>query len=260
MVPDYEVATIDGADYVTIPGGNTLFALGQPVVPIYTVEASIPAGYEVQDVTLTSRSGLTSGMGLNLPTATLDWDSDDALVATAEAEAGWWPAEILNWEVAPDPAGGSRLLLRLAPFYYNAATTEFKFYQDYEFSIASQATSVSIELLETDRLAYPQGDQVEIDLWLNNEGEARDVLVEAVIRSGSSEDVVDGLPLRTLTDLSGLGTYRAQWDSTGFEAGDYRLEVLVRDAGGAVLDREWTEFAIGTWGSVYLPCVLRQWP
>ena len=48
VVPDYEVATIDGADYVTIPGGNTLFALGQPVVPIYTVETSIPAGYEVR--------------------------------------------------------------------------------------------------------------------------------------------------------------------------------------------------------------------
>ena len=73
----------------------------------------------------------------------------------------------------------------------------------------------------------------------------QDVLVEAVIRSGRTEDLVDGLPLQTLTALTGLASYMAQWDSTGFEAGDYRLEVIVRDAGGAVLDREWTEFSLG---------------
>ena len=258
VVPDYEVATIDGADYVSLPGGNALFALGQPVVPIWAVETSIPAGYDVQDLTLTSRSGLTSGIGLNLPMATLAWDSDDAPATSAEVQAGWWPGEVFEWEVIPDPAGGSRLIVRLAPFYYNAATSEHKFYKDYEFSITYQASSVSIELLETDKVAYPLGAPVQIDLWLNNEGEAQDVLVEMVIRAVSSEEVVGGLPLRTLQGLTGLGSYMAQWDSTGFEAGDYRLEVTIRDGDGLVLDREWTEFSIGGGARVYLPCVLRQ--
>jgi hypothetical protein len=259
VVPDYEVTTIDGTDYVGFPGGNTLFVLGQPVVPIYTAKAKIPAGYAVQDVTLSSRSGLSSGSGLNLPVAALAWDSDQVRAAPTEVQAGWWPAEVYHWEVVPDPGGGSRLTVRLAPFYYNAATTEHKFYQNYEFGITYQTSSASIELLETDQAAYPLGASVQIDLWLNNEGEAQDVLVETVIRSASSEEVVDGLPLRMLQGLAGLGTYMDQWDSTGSEEGDYRLEVTIRDGDGPVLDRAWTEFSIGGWARVYLPCVLRQW-
>ncbi|MGD2039961.1 MAG: C25 family cysteine peptidase [Anaerolineae bacterium] len=249
-VPGYEVTTVDGVDWVTIPGGSTLFVPGQPVVPIYTVEASIPEGYQVQDVTLTSRTGLTSGTGLNLPPAALVWDSAPASTAAAStagvaADGGWWPAGTFDWEVVADAAGGTHLLLRLAPFYYNAATTGYKFYQTYEFDVSWQASDVSIELLGTDRLAYAQDEPVQMDLWLKNEGETQDVLVEAVVRSGDSEAVVDGLPLRSLTGLTGLATYTDAWDSSGLEAGDYILEVTIRDDKGAVLDRERTEFALG---------------
>ena len=244
-IPEFQVTTVDGLDWVTIPGGNTLFVPDQPVVPLYTVGTPIPEGYQVQDVTLTSRTGLTSGTGLNLPPAALVWDSAGTGSIAEEASAGWWPTETFDWEIVPEPDGGSVLLLRLAPFSYNAATTGYKFYQAYELEVASQATGITIELLGTDRLAYAQGEPVQMDLWLSNEGEMQDVLVEAVIRAAETEQVVDGLPLRSLTGLSGLATYADAWDSTGFSAGDYMLAVTIRDSEGAVLDRERTEFSLG---------------
>ncbi|MCL7455492.1 MAG: C25 family cysteine peptidase, partial [Anaerolineae bacterium] len=112
-VPDYEVTNVDGMDYVDIPGGNTFFELGKPLVPIFTVETEIPEGFRVQDVQLASRSGLTTATGLNLPLAVLEWDAPGAAAAAAELEAGWWPEPTFDWEIQENAGGGSTLTLRL---------------------------------------------------------------------------------------------------------------------------------------------------
>ena len=244
-VPDFEVATIDGLDYVDIPEGTMFFEVGKPLVPIYNVETEIAEGYRVQDVQLTSRSGLVSGTGLNLPLATQEWDGLGTEAATADLEAGWWPEVVFDWEVQENAGGGSTLVLRLVPFYYDPATTDFKFYKDYEFSVESSPSSVAIELLATDRAEYPQGETVLVDLWLNNSGEPQDVLFEAMIRSDATDEVVDGLPLRLLSSVEGLVTYFDQWDTTGYPPGSYIIEGVLRDTEGSILDRALAEVSLG---------------
>jgi hypothetical protein len=244
VVPAYQVTSAGDEDHVEIPGGTTLFDLGKPVVPIYAVETDIPAGYQVQDVILTSRTGLGTGTGLNLPIAALVWDSSSRSTA-AESEAGWWPEETYDWEVWQNLDGSSTLTVRLSPFYYNPATTDFLFYQNYEFEIQSAPTAVSLELLTTDRDVYPQGDEVLIDLWLNNSGETQDVLVETVIKLGKTDEVVDGLPLRALQDLCGLATYFDRWASSDYGPGEYYVQTTIRDAEGKILDQDRAPFALG---------------
>jgi hypothetical protein len=244
-VPDYEVTTVEGVDHVDIPGGNLRFELGKPLVPIYTVETEIPEGYRVQDVQLSSRSGLVSGTGLNLPLAELAWDGEDVAAAAADLEAGWWPDEVFDWEVRENTGGGSTLVLRLSPFYYDPATTNYKFYKDYEFDVESSPSSVAIELLATDRATYPQGDPVLIDLWLNNTGDPQDVLFEATIRSGATGEVADGLPLKALTSVDGLATYFDAWDTTGHAPGSYYIEGVIRDSEAQILDRAVVEISLG---------------
>ena len=44
-----------------------LLTEGQPRVPTFLVTQEIPAGYQVQEVTLAERSGLSTASGLVLP-------------------------------------------------------------------------------------------------------------------------------------------------------------------------------------------------
>lgn len=66
-IPAYEVTGIDGVDHVSIPGGMMLAEPGRYEVPFWLEEIGIPAGYELQDVSLVGRSGLVVEAGLNLP-------------------------------------------------------------------------------------------------------------------------------------------------------------------------------------------------
>jgi len=74
--------------------------------------------------------------------------------------------------------------------------------------------------------------EVAIDIGLNNSGDAQDVILSAVVRRYSSSEVVDSLPLDSLTNLTGEASCSTQWDSSGFEAGYYCVEVSLEDAMG----------------------------
>jgi len=131
------------------------------------------------------------------------------------------------------------------PFYYSPLTTDVEFYKNYSFDIEIITSTVEVTYLTTDEAVYPQGDDVLIDLWLENTGDAQDVIVSAVVKAGGSGEVVDGLLLDDLSDLTGQATYALQWDSTGFEAGYYTIEAEIRDANGSVLDQATRWFRLG---------------
>ena len=249
VVPDYVItATQTGLDRVTIPGGLIYLDLGQPLVPRYAVTQDIPRGYRIQEVTLTDRSGLTETTGLILPIAT---DAEDAVfndlksVTGVITDTGWYPDVNYEWEVLDDGDGSSTLLITIYPFYYNALTTDARFYSNYSFAIETITTTVEIAYLSTDAYAYPEGDIVSVELWLNNDGAAQDVVVDAVVRKDSSGEIVDGLLLHTLDDLEGAASFSTNWDTATFAPGDYTVEVELRGIGGELLDRDLTQITLG---------------
>lgn len=247
-VPQYQVTTFGDLDYVDIPGpsGHILLTPDEPRVPIYVTSTIYAEGYKVQDVDLSMRSGSTTTTGLILPTISgaPNGDSGQPLEATGATSAGWYPEDIYDWRVTENPDGSSTLFVTIYPFYYNAATTSAMFYQNYSFDIQVISSTVAIESLTTDKSAYPQGDEVLVDLWLNNSGDAQDVIVDAEVQTLGGE-VVEGLLLRSLQGLTGTASFSPRWDSTGFAVGDYRVEVEVRDGAGNVLDRKVEPFRLG---------------
>ncbi|GAG88778.1 unnamed protein product, partial [marine sediment metagenome] len=67
VIPDYEVTTEEGEDYVEIPGGKIATVIEKPMVPYYTVRLDYPKGYEVSSVVLVERSDIKTATGLKIP-------------------------------------------------------------------------------------------------------------------------------------------------------------------------------------------------
>ena len=237
-VPDYEVDTIAGLDYVDIPGGDVLLVEGKPRVPYYSVSVDYPKGHRVQEVTLAERAGLVTATGLKLPTVVTQPLSSSGSDPLPDGNEGWYPEEDSRWRVWGNPDGSTTLVIVMYPFYYNPETTDVRFYKNYRFDIEYIVSNVEIRRLYTDKDIYEPGDKVAVDIELNNSGETQDVVVSTVIKQYGSNEVVDGLPLRSLKNLVGDASLTAEWDSGGTAPGTYYAEVILTDTAGNMLDKK----------------------
>lgn len=250
-VPDYQVTTTDGLDTARIPGGLMLLEPGRPMVPIYVVTQDYPSGYTVQEVTLASRSGMSTATGLHLPLVTDDPTSaqEAGLSRPAHLAPGTYPEEDYSWEIDEGPDGSTTLTVRIYPFTYDAATTDVQFFRNYTFEVRVLSSTLSIVAFSAGQHACAQSEQVTAGLWLSNTGAPQDVVVSAVIKSAGSGEVVDRLLLRTLDAIASLSSFELRWDSTGFPAGDYTLAAELKGTGGDVLDRAEASFTLGLTGA-----------
>ncbi|HEY65267.1 MAG TPA: hypothetical protein G4O02_11920 [Caldilineae bacterium] len=243
-VPDYEVVTIGGFDYLHIPGGGLLIEPDRPRVPYFAVQRPLAPGYRVQEVVQTWRSEPTLIPGLNIPGGLEEMDMLRQAGTAQSDNEGWWPEESFSWEVAKHPDGTSTLIIRIYPFVYNEATQEARFYRSYTFAVTYTISTVVVATLETGD-AHAQGMPVVAHLWVNNASGRQDVIVSAVIREQSSKEVMDDLPLRTLGEVGAQAYFPLRWDSTGFAPGDYEIYVELRDFDGNLLDSEIAFFRLG---------------
>ena len=247
-IPDYVVNSRDNLDYVEIPNGDQWLEEGKYQVPFYSVSIDYPRGYRVQDVTLTDRSGLVKDTGLNLPIATMQIGAPGSKENREQTPPeGWFPelTKHYEWKVIENSDKTTTLLIIMYPFYYNGQSTDVQFYKNYSFAIGYTSSDVEITHITTDKDSYPQGDPVQINMGINNTGQALDVIVSAIIKPYASDTMVDSLPLSTLKDLSGYGSFSDQWDSTGFEPGYYAVEVTLKDTSNNVLDKKTRMFRLG---------------
>ena len=246
-VPEYTVTSAEGVDHVAIPGGGLWLEAGKPEVPDYLVSLNYPQGTKVQDVLLTTRSGLSTASGLNLPVAVMDITSSSADTGPTPGEGeGWFPEGQYDWHVLDNPDGTSTLQIRLYPFYYNPLTTDVRFYRNYTFAISYTVSTVSISGLTTSQSVYQPGDAVLVSLILTNTGQAQDVVVNAAIKRYGTDELVDGLLLQTLPGLSGPASFSTVWDSAEVASGLYYVEATLQDMSGSLLDRRTTMFTLGS--------------
>jgi hypothetical protein len=245
-IPQYVVKTSYGQDCAEIPGQAELLETNKPIVPLYTKAIEVPAGYKIQNVVMTEKGGMSTDM-LNIP---LYEEKEASQVQTTESGApegeGWWPQREFDWTVIGGPNDTSILVINIYPFYYNAATTQVRFYSSYNFDIDSTISSIWIDRLRTDKIIYDMGETVKIDFYVRNpSGQAMNIIAEGLVLSGDSS-VTDGLSLRWLKGVDGIASVSWQWDTMGFAAGSYDIEVTIRQADGVLLDRDTTSVSIGS--------------
>ena len=245
-IPDYTVTTIDDLDFVEIPGGIVWVEPDEYQIPFYIAYVDIPQGTQVQNVNLAEKSNMTTATGLRLPVTVMDiTSSENARLGTAADGIIPFAGQEHTWHVVNNPDGSTILVITMYPFTYNPLTTNATLYRDYRFDIAYTDSPVTISRLQTDGDTYRLGAHVQVTIETINTGGEQDVAVSASVKRSSTGEVVSGLLLRTLKGMAGPASFSPSWDSEGFEAGDYEVEVVLKDAGGAVLDR-WTEtFSLG---------------
>jgi hypothetical protein len=246
VVPDYEVTVNDGYDEVEIPGGGVLLDAGDYRIPYYYRVFEYSAGHEIQDVTLTDRSGMVIDSGLNLPINQRATTSPPGEQAVAlEAAGSWVPEERYSWSVTEDPDGTITLVIVMYAFNYNPDTTDVEFFKNYSFDIDYTISPVTITNMDTKKDEYVQGETVVTEIWLENSGGAQDVSVSAVIKEYPTGQPAAGLKLETLDGLTGAASFTPQWDTAGFDPGAYYVEVTLRDAQNRILDGETQVFQLG---------------
>ncbi|MBP1701590.1 MAG: hypothetical protein H6Q38_697 [Chloroflexi bacterium] len=246
-VPQFMTETTElGEDLVSIPNGFYLLMPGNPMVPTYEMVYWLPSGFEVQSVELVSRTEMQSGSGLVLPL----FDPQQAGATHAEMLAPqvpseWFPEFEFGWGVEESLDGTSQLFIRLYPFIYNSATTQFNFYQHYTLAVELVESSTEITLFTTYMDAYQEGNPVPVNLWINRSGPPEDVIVSAGVYRLGSYELVDGLLLEALEGLTGLATFSMVWDIGKTEPGDYYIIAELRDSQGNLLDDQTLPFQIG---------------
>ena len=248
VVPDYVVTHFGDRDLVEIPGGLTTQTRGEPELPIYAEQIEIPMGFQVQDVTLVARSEPQATTGLVIAEPSWITQAETALLEMGgmAPEPIWYPGQDFEWRTAANPEGTTTLSIVVYPFHYNPATTDARFYQEWDFAIDWVESSVAISELSTDKSVYDQTEAVSIDLAIENSGQDRDVVVEAVIlRDDGSDALEDGLLLRTLHGLEGSASFAPVWESGDGVPGYYVVEVTLRDMAGTLLDRARSRFRLG---------------
>jgi hypothetical protein len=243
-VPDYTVTKVDGLDLVEIPGGDHWMEEGQPLIPYYVVTISCPESEVVQGVSLTGISDPSTTTGLSLPVTVNDNRSGGAALGSSLLNGGWYPREEFSWRLLENPDGSSDLVLQLFPFHYEAATGRSRFYSKYEFSLEYLTSELSISELGTSKAVYDPGEKVEIEIVIHNSGAARDVVLAVQVRDFGTGELLEGLLLRNLQDLSGTASFGPSWDG-GTKAGHYFVEATAVDLDGRVLGRRTVDFQIG---------------
>jgi hypothetical protein len=135
------------------------------------------------------------------------------------------------------------------PFIYNPGTREAQFYRHFGFAIDYIVPTASISRLNTDKLEYDPNESVVVDFMLAGAGEARNLIVNTVIRSYSTHEIVDGLRSRTLQGLTGPVSLSTQWDTRGALPGYYYIDATIEDFNGNTLDRQTKLLSLGNLAS-----------
>jgi hypothetical protein len=248
-VPDYTVTTRDGIDYVEIPGGSLLMEEGMPQVPTYITLVDYPAGYRIQNVFLTARSGLTTAFGLNLPVHENLFATDEALPAVTafhSTENAWYPERDYDWTILDNPDGSTTLVLTIYPFAYNGTTTESRFHADYSFVVEFAETNLRITELSVDQNEYNYGEMLNATLAISSTGESGDIAVGCVIKHAGTGDVVVELMMETLTALEGKASFTTSWPADNVPQDNYFIECSLSNPGGLLFDRQMEMFYLGT--------------
>lgn len=248
-VPDYTVERFDGYDHVRVPGGRLFLESNRPAVPRYSVQQLLPTGYRVQDVKLVSRSKPKTVDGLQLFYGVQPHDVRRD-VGKGEVEPGWWPEVPFRWEVEPSPDGSSTLRIHVYPFTYDPGTAEGRFYKQHRFEVRYTVSQVEVRLEQPGPLDLRKGEQTVAVLWIENAGKPLDAVVSAVVRPVRPDEEENGdakgLPLRTLKDVQSLASYPLRWDAAGSPAGEYLVEVELREPDGDLLDSAVATFRLGS--------------
>jgi hypothetical protein len=248
-LPMVEITTgLDGLDHATIPdpNGDLLLAINEPIVPIYRWTAAFGPGIRVNNMTLASRSGDTHLPGLELPTA---WGSEKSLPGPGDVPSpGDFPPDDFHWTEIERPDGGIDVVLTVHPFFYNAATKDATYYQNFTFNLDWTTSNVSILTITPTHQAIPIGSDQTIEVTLQNQGGAAETVNMTVDISnmGTGDSAALFTVNNIVIDPGAVVSRSVVWNPAGQPATGFLATVRVANSGtGDERDVGYSQFRVG---------------
>jgi len=251
-LPMYEVETgEDELDHVTIPAGeegDVLIQINEPIVPVYYWTATYEPGVRVNQVSLASRTTMTTATGLELPTA---WGNEKQSPGPGDVPSpGTFPAQDFHWDTSELPDGSLEFELTVYPFFHNAQTQDSTYYQDFSFDIDFVESTVEILSATTEYNEVPAGGSQTINVKITNTNliQSKTVDLSVEIRNKTTQDLVETLSQSSIL-LS--GSFRTQtislpWSTSGQPYTHYQVTARVEDSSnGDEYDVAYTTFKVG---------------
>ena len=233
VVPDFIVESSEGHDLVSIPGGQMLLAEeGRPQVPYWIWTREYLPGQHVRDVRLVNRSDPKVMTGYLLPSVLL---TDDPEIP-AGLIPGWYPANSLLWTTRRNNDGSSLLVVYLFPLFYQPESKTIEFFQQHQLEIDVVKSGASFLSVTSDREYYQTGSPVMLDIRLKNDQEKQDLFLSVLIRDTRDGEIVDGLPVMQLADLTGEASCSMIWQQSEAKAGDYQMEIILAEGDSTIVD------------------------
>lgn len=236
----------DQLEWIEIPGGYWLQDSGQPLIPYVVFKEEIAEGYQVQDVRLISRSGMTSISNLDLPIFEDMIDISGESKIKAPGNPDFWPGYDYNWRVNRNDDGSSTLLIQVYPFWYYKDAGEGIFYQDYTFDIITSDSQIKFLNLSVDKSSYSIGEEINIRNIVNNAGTTPQNLFQVTeIQKIGHGYSVDGLPIRFLNAVQGIVDIEQSYLTSNLSVGDYLVKTKLIQEDGTMVDSASIPFKVG---------------
>lgn len=251
-IPLYESSKgMDGYDHVTIPDeehGDLLQAINEPIVPVYRWKASYAPGVRVNEITLASRSGMSTVNGLNLPLA---WGSETKTPGPSDVPSpGVFPPDAFHWTGIERTDGGLDVMLTVHPFLYNAGTQEGTYYQKYVFNMDWASSKVSILSVTPlyESMSLQKGQEFIVDLY-NGESTSQKVNLTIDITNMGSDESVEVLKRNGIEiGINKKESVNLTWFPSSLEPTGYLATVRIVDANtGDERDVAYAQFRMGTY-------------
>jgi hypothetical protein len=246
-IPGYEITRTELGDSVEIRGGGVLSAPGMPLVPYYRVFLDYPPGIAVDDVRLLdiSESLIQSGVDLSRTAGGIvgsGMRTDAGEQSHGEPE--WYPDKDYSWSLVDGP-DGDLLAITLFPLQYNSLTGDLRFRSNYTFRVDCGSSDIEILTVEPSKPLCRRGESLRVCVELNSTGPApEDAVLKLHIRGEGSDEVLAGLPIRTLIGLEGRASFCTAFDTSGLPSGYYVIDAKLEDLDGRFLDGRTGSFLV----------------
>ncbi len=250
-LPNYSITTTAEGDVLSIPDGYQDVQVGMPQTPAYPVRYQVPVGMWVKEVSLSGIGESETIHDLDLKTGAVEMDEPAEVRRAAnppDPELEEWPQKWYDWQVEETPSGERTLLITIYPLRYHPLTAEGQYIYDITLNVVLVESTASIQAVEAVEPELYPGWEQQFQVWLKGGSLPQDVILSSSIYDRSNGELVEGLPVQALDSLQGLGEVGLSWYCAGYPAGEYRLEVELRNSQGNVMDTASTLFRIG-WSS-----------
>ncbi len=244
QIPNFAVATLPEGNVASIPGGTVLAEPGRTEVPAWPVDIEFPAGYAVQEVSLTVPK-YNSGSDLDLIQVTPATDAE-IHPGPALKDSDAWPDREYDWRVEANPDGGSTLTVWIYPLRVWPESAHYTFFEACTLHIDYSDTAFRINRLETAPRICSIGDPITIELFFYNSlTQSIGVVAEAKLVQAGAENNAVGLPLKHLKDVPRLASCSWTADTAQLPPDVYDVHARLKTLDGLLLAEETTTVQIG---------------